>query len=384
MNKRIFLEYGELQELPKRELIFILAIVIASILVFFIPSSFEKAKNNKMISVKAVITSVDDSLTRPIGLIRTGQQYIDAKVISKEFKNETFNSINRFMGKLEFDRVYKVGDTVLANVEVKTDGTKNFQIIDIYRIDYIRVLLIVFVVFLIVYAGLTGIKAVLSFFFTAGAIWKILLPGYLLGINPILLSLGITAVLTFVIIFLIGGLNKKGMVAFLGAISGVAITCVLSLIFGHFFRIPGEIKPFAESLLYSGFGNIDLSAIFLSGIFISSSGAVMDIAMDISAAMFEIKQNQPRVRFHELLFSGLTVGRAVTGTMTTTLLLAYSGGFSTLLMIFISQGIPFDNMINLQYISAEILHTVVGSFGLVIVAPITAILGTFFYTDLKK
>ncbi|MBP2651763.1 MAG: YibE/F family protein, partial [Firmicutes bacterium] len=35
---------------------------------------------------------------------------------------------------------------------------------------------------------------------------------------------------------------------------------------------------------------------------------------------------------------------------------------------------PVINMVNLTYISAEILHTLVGSFGVVLVAPFTALL----------
>jgi uncharacterized membrane protein len=66
--------------------------------------------------------------------------------------------------------------------------------------------------------------------------------------------------------------------------------------------------------------------------------------------------------------------------MTTTLLLAYSGGYMALLMVFMAQGTPVVNLLNFNYVSAEILHTLVGSFGLVTVAPFTALIGAFVYT----
>ena len=69
----------------------------------------------------------------------------------------------------------------------------------------------------------------------------------------------------------------------------------------------------------------------------------------------------------------MNVGRAAMGTMTTTLLLAYSGGYITLLMVFMAQGTPIDHILNYKYVAAEILDTVVGSFGLVTVAPFTAL-----------
>lgn len=61
------------------------------------------------------------------------------------------------------------------------------------------------------------------------------------------------------------------------------------------------------------------------------------------------------------------------GTMTTTLLFAYSGGYIALLMVFMAQGTPLYNIFNYKYVSAEILHTVIGSFGLCTVAPFTAL-----------
>jgi len=66
------------------------------------------------------------------------------------------------------------------------------------------------------------------------------------------------------------------------------------------------------------------------------------------------------------------MGRAVVGTMTTTLLLAYSGGFLTLLMAFAAQGTHPVDFLNSTLVSAEFVKTLVGSFGLVLVAPFTA------------
>jgi uncharacterized membrane protein len=61
------------------------------------------------------------------------------------------------------------------------------------------------------------------------------------------------------------------------------------------------------------------------------------------------------------------------GTMTTTLLLAYSGSYIALLMVFMAQGTPLINVFNYKYVASEVIHTIVGSFGLVTVAPLTAV-----------
>lgn len=99
----------------------------------------------------------------------------------------------------------------------------------------------------------------------------------------------------------------------------------------------------------------------------------MDLSVDITSAVYEVIEKKPDISWKEAAKSGMNVGRAAMGTMTTTLLLAYSGGYVTLLMVFMAQGTPIYNILNYKYVSAEILDTIVGSMGLVTVAPLTAL-----------
>ena len=109
----------------------------------------------------------------------------------------------------------------------------------------------------------------------------------------------------------------------------------------------------------------------------------MDLAVDITSAVNEVVEKKPDISVKEAICSGMNVGRAAMGTMTTTLLLAYSGGYIALLMVFMAQGTPISNILNYKYVSAEIIDTVIGSFGLVSVAPLTAIFAGILLTNHK-
>ena len=111
----------------------------------------------------------------------------------------------------------------------------------------------------------------------------------------------------------------------------------------------------------------------MASIFLGSSGAVIDLSVDITSAIKEVVDKRPDIGRWEAVRSGLNVGRAAMGTMTTTLLLAYSGGYIALLMVFMAQGTPLYNILNYKYVAAELIHTIIGSFGLVTVAPFTAL-----------
>jgi uncharacterized membrane protein len=109
----------------------------------------------------------------------------------------------------------------------------------------------------------------------------------------------------------------------------------------------------------------------------------MDLAVDITSAITEVISKKPEMKWKEAFLSGMNVGRAAMGTMTTTLLLAYSGGYIALLMVFMAQGTPIYNILNYKYVSAEILDTFIGSIGLVLVAPFTAFTSSVLLTGQK-
>ena len=352
------------------------------VFLFLMPTGFETLINKNVQRVRAEVLATDNSEVQQLGIVKVGTQIVHVRILQGHFKGVETIGVNELVGSMELDTMFASGDQALVTLDLSLDGRSIVatNIIDHYRIRTELLLFGLFFTFLVLFAGWTGLKAFISFVFTGLAIWKLLLPGILYGYDPIILSLAVVTLLTAIIIFLIGGISRKAAVAFLGAFSGVAVTCILSIIFGKAFHIHGAVKPFSETLLYSGYPHLDLYKIFLSGIFLASSGAVMDIAMDIAASMHEVKQHHPAISSGKLILSGISVGRAVVGTMTTTLLLAYSGGYTAMLMVFIAQGTPLINILNITYVSAEILHTLVGSFGLVLVAPLTAVIGGFAYT----
>ena len=68
------------------------------------------------------------------------------------------------------------------------------------------------------------------------------------------------------------------------------------------------------------------------------------------------------------------------GTQTTTLMLAYSGNYLSMLMYFAGQGTPVMDVLNLKYVSSQLMNALVGSFGLVAVTPMTALAASVLYT----
>lgn len=352
-----------------------LVFALLTLALALIPTGFEDRLPRDVLAEKARITAVDNTNVHTYGIVREGEQRVTANILTGPFAGTTVTADNPLLGKMEMDKVFSVGDSALVALTVRAGHIVSAVAQDYYRIDTQLLLLALFAVLLVAYAGWTGAKALLSFLFAALALWKVLVPWFLRGHDPIGVTLGLLAVLMAGVLFLVGGLSRKALAAYLGSLLGVLATCALALAWAGPFSLHGSVKPYAETLLYSGYPHLDLTRIFLATIFLGSCGAVMDLAMDVAASMDEVAAHHPEAGAWTLFRSGLRVGRVVVGTMTTTLLLAYSGGAMGLLMVFMAQGVPLANVFNFPHVAAETFNILVGSFGLVLVGPFTALTG---------
>ncbi len=360
--------------------IFAMVVTLLCVVLYSLPTGFPDQQDGYVRS-KARVLSVDDTYVYQRGVVKTGVQGVKLEVADGALQGQQLEVTNTLTGKLELDKVFQSGDEALLVSKVENGRIVVANVIDHYRLDAEALLFGLFALLLFWYAGWTGVKAVLSFIFTILVFWKVLWPLFLKGWDPILVSLLVVCAIVACVTFLIAGLTRTALAAFLGTMGSAVAACMLALVFGKLFNVHGAVIPYAETLLHVGFSHLNLTRIFLAGIFLASSGAMMDVAMDIAVSVAELVEKKPELSRREAIASGMTVGRAVVGTMTTTLLLAYSGSFTALMMVFMAQGTPVVNMINLTYIAAEILHTLVGSLGVVLVAPLTAVLAGWLLVD---
>ena len=359
--------------------------LLAILILLLLPTGFEGALvYQEAERCTARVLSVDDSTIIDTGLVRSGEQRCQLEILDGMFQGQTVSGVNMLNGSLEQDKVFQPGDKALVVVSHDGDTITNVTMSDHYRLSWGLVMAIGFAIFLILFAGPTGVRAIASFVLTVLTLWKVLVPLYLKGYNPIWIGLAITLFLTVIIIALVYGFDRRCWAAVSGSFLGILVTCVLGVLFTDLFQIHGAVMSYSESLLYSGYQDLNLTQIFMASIFIGASGAIMDMSVDITSAVYEVVEKRPDLTWWEATRSGMNVGRAAMGTMTTTLLFAYSGGYVALLMVFMAQGTPVENILNYKYVAAELIHTVIGSFGLVTVAPFTALCAGVFLTRREK
>lgn len=369
----------------RKEVGFIITLLIVISILIILPTGFQKQEYRFTEGVRAKVISVNNIGIHNSGIYKLGDQSAIIEIESGSRKGEQIKANNMLTGSLSVDKLFKEGDKAWVLIGFDEDGNINFaNMIDYYRVDKEVLLIGVFAVVIIIFSGFTGVRTLLSFAFSLLSIWKILIPAMLKGYNPLTVALFVGNVLTIVTLLLVAGFSKKAYAAIISAVTCSLATCLLAIVFGNLFNIHGAVMEGAESLLYAGFMNIDLTSIFQAGIYLASSGAILDLAIDISSALEEIVNNNPSVTRVELMKSGLNIGKSVVGSQTTTLLLAYMGTYITIMMVYMAQGTPLMNILNSKTISAEILHTFVGCIGLVLVSPLTSLIGGFMYEKESK
>ena len=357
------------------------AILLALI---FLPTGFEGALTYQNADrVKARVISTDESDIVDTGLIRTGEQRCTVLILGGMFEGQETQAVNRLNGSLSQDKIFAPGDTAFIAVSHSGGEITAATMVDHYRLDKEGVLALIFLLLLVVFAGKTGLRAILSFAVTLLTMWKVLVPCLLKGYDPVAVAFLSVIFMNLVSLSLIYGWDRRCLASAMGAGLGIGVTALLGYVFTDALMIHGAVMESSESLLYVGLSNIDLTRIFIASVFIGSSGAIMDLSVDICSAVYEVTQKRPDISQKEAIFSGFAVGRAACGSTTTTLLLAYSGSYIALLMVFMAQGTPIEFILNYKYVSAEIVHTIVGSFGLITVAPLTAVTSGLLFAKKK-
>lgn len=302
-------------------------------------------------------------------------QFVELKVLTGKHKGKTFNIENIQSGHPVYDIPVKTGDKVLVFIEETEDGGFEINIADYVRSNYIYILTVGFIIVLLLIGKNKGLKTIITLIFTMLMIFKVLLPLMLRGYSPIALTIVISSIITIVTIVIISGLSKKSFAAIVGTLSGVLIAGFIAFTIGSKVRLTGLSSEEAVMLLYIPQSiNFNFRDLLFSGILLGALGAVMDVSMSIASSTEEINRANSNLTMKELFMSGMNVGKDIMGTMSNTLILAYTGSTVPLMLLFMAYETSLLRIINLDIVATEIIRSLAGSIGLILAIPITAAL----------
>lgn len=302
---------------------------------------------------------------------RVGTQELEVRILSGRHKDEILPLTN-YMSAL-FNVDVQAGDRVIVRLITQEDGSYYASMFNYDRGLVMGLALLVFCAVLVALGGWKGLRALLGLVFTLAVIWFLLIPGLIRGWPGIPLTIAAAAVTAAASLILLDGLTRKSLCAVLGCVGGAAAAGLCAGTVGVLTPLNGFNMSEAENLiLYGAEKGLSISGLLVCGVLIAALGAVMDVAMSIASAVWELRERSPQLPARELFRSGMNIGRDAMGTMANTLILAFAGSSLNLLILVQVYDIPFLQLVNTDFICIEVLQSVAGSMGILLTVPLVA------------
>ena len=289
--------------------------------------------NNNVVYVKAKVTQIieDNSGGQPFG----GAQKVSAKITGGQYKGQNCELDNS--NSFQRGAFCTTGTKVIAGVK-----------------DILYALIFTFICVICMYVPLLYI-----------------------GLNGIFAALLTSVVILAASIYILNGVSSKTVCAIIGTTVGIVLSGGLAMIAGSLSNLNGYNMSDAESMIYiANSSKLHVSDILYAGILISSLGAVMDVSVSIVAAITEIHEKAPDLKAKELFMSGMHVGHDMMGTMSNTLILAYTGSATGTLLTIYSYEMPYLQIMGYNSIITEIVCGLCGTIGVILTVPIQAFITT--------
>lgn len=277
--------------------------------------------------------------------------------------------------------LYRVGDRVVLGKSV-VDGEAHYYIVDRVRRTGLYGLFGVFVMVALVVAKRQAIRSLLALAVSFAVIFYMVLPQLLAGTSPILVSI-LTAFLMIPLTFYVShGFGPKTHVAVGATFVTLILTTLLSALFVSWTHLSGYASEEASFLQYEH-SFINVQGLLLAGIIIGVLGILDDITISQAAVVDELLTANPNLPFRRLYSQAMRVGRDHVASMINTLVMVYVGAAMPLLLLFINNPKPFNELINYEIVAEEIVRTLTGSVGLILAVPITTLLAAWRFKQLQ-
>lgn len=336
--------------------------------------------------VRGTVTEVVDqniTFSGADGEYITGIQNIKVKILEGDLKGETVEIDNYIT--VQHNVVVNKGRGVIVCADTPETAQPYFTLYNYDRANSIWILAALFILLVIIIGEKNGLMSCIGLGFTMCTVICWLLPALYNGGNGVVISIATVVLSTAVTCFCISGLSKKTVFNIISAVVGTLSAGLIYKIFALILGLSGASMDEAEALaLISQTTGLNLGDVLFAGVLISALGAVMDVAVSIGASLYEIRELNPEITAKELFRSGMNIGRDMIGTMTNTLILAFTGGSIAMLILLVSYGVQYNQLISSNYIALEVAKGLAGSAAVVLTVPISAVVCAFGYAKHKK
>ncbi len=275
------------------------------------------------------------------------------------------------------------GTEVVLYTQTDEDGNVTYAVQDYDHSSGLFWCFAIFILAVILVGRFRGVRALFSLAMSLFLVFYFLMPLLLEGYPPLWTTLVFSILITVFSLLIIGGINLKSTVMILATSSGLVTATLLAVLFGYWAQLTGLSTEEIRGLVYY-YPELNYQGLLFAGVMLGTLGAVMDVAVSITSAMHEMSENAHKFGFQRYFHMGMEVGEDILGSMINTLIFAYAGSAYATIFTFMAVGqLTFWQILNLGFISEEIIRSLVGSMGLLITIPASAFLSAWLFSHYK-
>ncbi len=325
---------------------------------------------------KAQVQSVDKEGTKEIHGFENLYQDVTLKILDGPAAGQIIKVEHGGTTQITDGQKVRKGDTVVLTTFTDQAGQTEHIIVDTYRLPWLAVFGVFFVILVLVVTGWRGVGSLLGLIFSLGVITFWVAPQILNGHDPLLVSIAGSFVILFLTTYLAHGVSRQTTVALLSTFGALVLTGLLSLLAVYLTKMTGVSSDEVYSLqLNQTTAHINTQGLLLGGIIIGMVGALNDVTTTQAATVFELFHAMDKPQWGYLIKRSMVVGREHILSLVNTLVIAYAGSSLAVFLFLVLN--PSDQplwvILNSETLFDEIMRTIIGSFGLILAVPVVTI-----------
>jgi uncharacterized membrane protein len=269
-----------------------------------------------------------------------------------------------------------VGDGIKVVKFALAGQTPSYQFLDYQRGVPLILLAAIFAAVVIAIARWRGLFAMVGIGITLLALTKFMLPAFLAGESPVIVTVvGATAIM-IVVLYLTHGVSIRTTSALFGTLVGILLTAVIGLAATGWTNLSG-VGSEDDQTLIAVVPNIHLAGVVAASMVIAGLGVLNDVTVTQASAVWEMRALQPMARGATIFASAMRIGRDHIASSIYTLVFAYAGSAMTILLLITAYQRSLTEMATTEQIADEIVRALVGAIGLVLAVPITTVIAVW-------
>lgn len=336
-------------------------------------NSYTMYNNDSRTFVRGRVVSVDNERleTDPYDHSRyLGEQELTVQILEGDQKGDKV-SIDNYLSQTH--NIYvKANQKIIVCADMPEGAASYYTVFNYDRCLPLGSLVVVFAAVMLFVGKGKGLRALSGVVFTLLLVVLFMVQAIYHGFPPVIVSILTILTGTAVSLLLLNGCSRRTAVSALSTVLGVAVTGIIFYISSKTLHLTGFNSDNAEELLViQGATGLSVRSLLIAGVLISSLGAVMDVAVSLTAALMELVAVDPSVTARQVMKSGFNIGKDMIGTMSNTLILAFAGTALNTMLVLTAYGVSRTQFISSDYLAIELAQGLCATIGVILTVPIT-------------